>query len=227
MTKRRQRASWHVHSKNYGVTLVELLVAMGLLALIMVLLIQIMIPGLRIWKHARAVADIEQQAMIAEDRIARALLTSVAGSIQSISSPSSPSLHAISMLSHGGTSEDPGYDSTTGNPEWSQVEIFYVRPPGTLYQTFWDGSGGAALPYSFDDDETFALKPAELASLCGNSGNGERRLADKVTRLFLEPPSSDDEETFTLHLTLTTDVPQGRRSVQRELSLVPRMRERE
>ena len=42
-----------------GVSLIEVLVAVGLLSLILTLLVQILLPGLRIWKHARAVADIE------------------------------------------------------------------------------------------------------------------------------------------------------------------------
>ena len=132
-----------------GVTLIELLVAMGLLSLIMVLLFQVLIPGLQIWKHARAVADIEQQCMVAEDRIARTVMATVGGSIRSTSSPV---VKAISMLGHGGTAAAAGYDQTTGNPDWKRVDIFYLRSAnGVLYQSHWEDGAGPSLPYGFDD----------------------------------------------------------------------------
>jgi hypothetical protein len=201
-------------------TLVELLVAMGLLALIIVLLVQVLVPGLRIWKHARAVADIEQQAMVAEERISRAVLSSVAGSV---CSSSSPALQAIGMFSHGGTQSAAGYDSTNGNPRWREVDIFYVRPvQGVLYQTYW--SGGALGHPSSPWEKSFRLTPAQLTGLCGASGHPDRKVAEKVSALSIE--QVPDEERFLLKLTLTTNVPTGTKSIQRDVSLVPRMRER-
>jgi type II secretory pathway pseudopilin PulG len=211
-----------------GVTLIELLVTMGLLSLIMVLLFQVLIPGLQIWKHARAVADIEQQCMAAEDRIARTVMSTVGGSIRSASTPA---LEAISMLGHGGTAATPGYRSDTGNPDWKRVEIFYVRPSdGVLYQTHWEDGTGPSLPYNFADG-TFQLTVAQLIGLAGSSGQQQHRLAEKVTELRLTPASDEtppiESEGFVLRLSLSTDVPRGQKSIAREVFLVPRLRERE
>jgi hypothetical protein len=205
---------------------VELLVAIGLLSLILVLLVQVLLPGLRVWKHARAVADMEQQAMVAEERIARAVLATVG---VSIASASNPAVKAVSMLGHGGTAATPGYRSDTGNPDWKQVEIFFVQTANrTLYQTSWDGSA-LSLPYDFEDG-TFRLTPVELIGLASTSGQ-RHRLAEKVTDLRLSPAADETppiaSEGFVLRLALTADVPRGQKSIERQVFLVPRMRERQ
>ena len=221
-----------------GLSLIEVLVAMGLLSLIMVLLIQVLIPGFKIWNRARAIADMEQQAMIAEERIARAVLGSIAGSISSVNTGS---LKAISMLGHAGSDGQMGYKSDSGNPDWDRMEIFFVRPADkTLYQTFWNENPGPSLPHDFnDDDEPFKLTTAQLTSLCSNSGHQRRKLAEKVTDLTLRIrdrdeagnliPVDDRDERFVLTLTLASTVPGQTdiKTIQRSIVLVPRMRERE
>lgn len=210
-----------------GVSLIELLVAIGLLALIMTLLVQALLPGLSLWKHARAVADIEQQCMVAEERITRTVLASIASSI---GSASDANRSAISMLGHGGSEAVAGYNTTTGEPEWKQVEVFYFRKnDGVLYQSFWNKAAGPALPYDFAD-APFALTPTELLALVGATGQQERRLADRVTELSLTPApapgSVGESETFVLRLGLRVDVPRGERAITREVRVVPRLRER-
>lgn len=201
---------------------------MGLLALIMTLLIQVLLPGLRIWKHARAVADIEQQCMVAEDRIARTVMATIGKSIQSTSNAS---VAAISMLSHGGTDALAGYDTTTGDPKWKQVEIFHVLATDKiLYQSFWDKTAGPSFPYTFPPAEPFALTGSQLVTLSGGTGEQTHRLAENVTRLSLTPAKNEippiDSEGYVLRMTLTTNVPTGQKSIEREVFLVPRLRER-
>lgn len=218
-------------SRSYsdsGVTLIEILVAMGLLALILTLLVQVLLPGLRIWKHARALADIEQQCMVAEDRIARAVMATLGASIQSASGSGT---QAVSMLGHGGSQAVAGYDTVTGDPHWKQVEVFYVRDAdGILYQSFWDKTGGPSLPYTFSS-QAFQLTAPQLLTLSAGTGEATRRLAEKVTRLSLTPAGDEtpaiESEGFVLRLALTTNVPTGQRTVEREVFLVPRLRERE
>ena len=214
-----------------GVSLIELLVAVGLLALIMTLLVQALLPGLSLWKHARAVADIEQQCMVAEERITRSVLASIASSIQSASDADRS---AISMLGHGGSEAVAGNNTTTGEPEWKQVEVFYFRTAdGVLYQSFWNGSPGPALPYDFAD-APFALAADDLLGIVGATGQQERRLADRVTELSLTPAvglgsptgGGGEDEAFVLRLGLRVDVPRGERAIVREVRVVPRLRER-
>lgn len=211
-----------------GVSLIEVLVALGLLSLIMTLLVQILLPGLQAWKHARAVADIEQQCLVVEERITRTVMASIGGSIQSANNST---LQAISMLGHGGTEAEAGYDSTTGNPDWEQVDIFYVRASDQiLYQTFWNENPGPALPHEFHEG-TFQLTDPQLLGLCGMTQQSERRLAEKVTTLRLTPASEEsspvESEGYILRLSLTTNVPTGTRSIDREVFIIPRLRERQ
>lgn len=214
-------------SIDSGVSLVELLVALGLLALILTILVQVMLPGLRIWKHARALSDIEQQCMVAEDRIARAVMATLGASIQSASGGG---VQAISMLGHGGTEAIAGYDTASGNPRWRQVDVFSVRSSdGILYQSFWDKTAGPSLPFTFGGP-AFQLTDAQLLLLGAGTGMPMRRLAEKVVRLSLTPAEDEmppiESEGFVLRLSLTTNVPTGQRTVEREVFLVPRLRER-
>lgn len=213
-----------------GVTLIELLVALGLLSLILTLLVQLLLPGFSLWKQARGLADLEQQCMVAEERIARSVLASISGSIQSASDTQR---YAISMLGHGGTEAVAGYDTTTGDPLWKQVEIFTVsRDNGILYHTFWNDSGGLGHTYAFGS-EPFQLTPEELLTIASASGQQERRLADRVFELSLTPAALEspttppvDSEGYILRLALRAEVAGKERVVARQLYLVPRLRER-
>lgn len=215
-----------------GISLVEILVTMGLLSLIMLLLVQIMIPGFRIWNRARVVADLEQQAMISEDRIVRAISSTIGSSIRSTYVPPAapPTLHAVSMMGHGGTYNVSGYNSVTGAPEWTRVELFYVRPAdGVLYQASWDGTS-PSLPYDFDE-APFRLSVAHLTSLAGNPGQAPRRLAGGVGKLSLvgkDDSTAVTGEGFVLGLSMQVTV-QNRKEpvkVERQVYVVPRLRER-
>lgn len=221
-------------ANDIGISLMEIIVAMSLLSLIMLLLVQTLLPGLKIWNRARAVADLEQQAMIAEERIVRAVTASVGSSIRSTYLPpaASPDLHAVSMMSHGGSYSMAGYNGVTGAVEWNQVDYFSLRPAdGVLYSNSWDGSN-PALPYDFEE-APFRLSGAHLALLTGsNTGQPPRPLARGVTRLSLvgrRDGGSVIGEGFVLGLGMQVTV-QNRKEpveIQREVYVVPRLRERE
>lgn len=215
-----------------GLSLVELLVGLGLFALIMVLLSQVFLPGMRIWKRGRAIADIEQQAMVAEERIVRSLMATAPGAIQFLDDTD---LKAISLLSHQGRAGSPGYEPTSGNSYWKEVLIFYVKfPEGILYQVNWDGTGGPG-GYDLPDQRSFRMSPADIRTVV-NSNLGERhRLAEKVTGLNLNPASENarpaatkgKEYQFLLRLVLSTIVAQRPEPAEviREVSVSPRIRE--
>ncbi len=215
-----------------GMSLVEVLVALGLFALIMVLLSQIFLPGMRIWKRARAIADIEQQAMVAEERIVRSLMATAPDAVQSLNDPD---LKAISFLGHRGQVGSPGYEPNTGNSDWKEVVIFYVKlSDGILYQVKWDGTGGPG-GYSLPNQKSFRVSPADIRTVV-NSGLGERRrLAEKVTDLSLDPASENlrpavakgKEHQFLLKLILSTPIAQRQEpaEVLREVAVAPRVRE--
>ncbi len=215
-----------------GISLIEIMVAMGLLSLIMLLLVQTLLPGLKIWNRARVVADLEQQAMVAEDRMVRAITASIGSSIRSTYLPPAPlpELHAISMMSHGGSYNVAGYNST-GAPDWSRVDYFYVRlSDGVLYGNSWAGTS-PTLPYDFED-APFRLSTVHLQGLtASNTSQPPRPLAKGVSRLSLvgrNDGGSTTGEGFVLGLSLQVTV-QNRKEpvkIQREVYVVPRLRER-
>ncbi len=207
---------------HLGVTLVELLVALALLGLVLVLLFRVFTPGLTIWKTARAEAELEQQAMVAEARIARSLLASDSESFTVLQDPD---LHAFSLLSHEGTDADPGYDDLTGRTIWKSVEIFMLRPSnGELYHLKWFGADpdlGYQLPTD-SEAEPFRLDPDDLRTLCQDPNLERRLLGRQVTLLNLIP--LEDSVGWKFLLESQTSVPKGMKSLQRGAVLVPRIR---
>ncbi len=205
-----------------GLSLVEVLVGASLLALVMVLLFRIFVPGLTIWKTGRAEAEMEQQAMLVESHITASLLGSHSDSITVLDEPE---LKAISMLGHGGTEDSPGYDDITGRPIWREVVIYSLRPSRReLIRTVWRGEE-PSLEYRLptdSEDEPFALDPAGLRTLCDAPQLEHRVLSRSAEGLALERQL--DSETWRLTVKYSTSVPSGVSELVRELELVPRMR---
>lgn len=213
-------------------SLVELLVAMALLAVVFTLFVSVLVPGLRIWTRSRAVADLEQQALVAEERIVRALLST---SSKSISTFQDSNVSATALLSHGGSSSLAGYETTTGRTRWTSLTLFYLKSDRVLRQANWTGTNPSFASKTLPSTSTFALTPTELKSVVGSPTLRGSRLAGKVDLFALTGPGETlpdgqvrplTEESYVLTLELSTDTPDGEKRVRRQVTVVPRIRER-
>ena len=206
---------------------------MALLSLIMALFFQVLVPGLQIWTRTRAVADLEQQALIAEERVVTALLATSPGSI---SKSSSAGVRAISLLSHGGGPSGAGYDTTTGRTRWSSATLFVLRPDKVLRQTSWMGTSPTLTGKSFPSPRTFALTPSEIGSVLNSSATPQgSRLASNVEVFALTAPGESrpsgpvhpaGQESYLVTLELAASSHGREKRIRREIAVVPRIRDR-
>lgn len=193
-----------------GITLVETLVAVGLSGLLLVILSQVMIPGFQIWKQTQAVSELEQNAMVSEQRIKSVLIGTDGDSLQSVNTPS---LQAISCLNNEGTLDQSGYDTATGQPLWRSQTIFCLRPQtGVLTQLRWVGP-------SYPTTDVTALTPAQLTNIC-NTTNGQR-VAHKVRALRIT--RVPDQPIWNVELNLRADTPRGPLEINRGFAISPRI----
>lgn len=206
--------------------------AMALLAVVFTLFISVLVPGLRIWTRSRAVADLEQQALVSEERIVRALMST---SSKSISSFKDTNVSAIAVLSHGGSSSSAGYETTTGRTRWTSSTLFYLKADRVLRQASWTGTDPSFVSKALPSTLTFALTPTELTSVIGSPALRGARLAGKVDLFALTGPGETrpdgqvqpaSEESYLLTLELSTDTQDGEKRVRRQVTVVPRIRER-
>ncbi len=215
-----------------GISLVELLVAMALLAVVFTLFVSILIPGLRIWTRSREVADLEQQALVAEERVVRALLST---SSKSISTFQDSNVSAVALLSHGGSSSSAGYETTTGRTRWTSSTLFYLKTDRVLRQASWTGTSPTLVNKTLPNTLTFAFTPTELQSVVSFPDLKGSRLAGKVDLFALTGPGETlpdgqtrpaTQESYVLTLELSTHTPDGEKRVRRQVAVVPRIRER-
>ena len=224
---------WDRSRRTGGLSLIEVLVVMALLSLVFTLFTQVLVPGLRLWTRTRAVADLEQQALIAEEKVVAALL---ATSSRSISRLNSTGAKAVSLLSHGGSSSGAGYDTTTGRTRWSSATLFVLRQDKVLRQTSWNGVSPTFTGKGFPSPHAFALTSSEISSVLSSSRTPQgSRLASNVELFVLTAPGESrpdgqvhaiDQESFLVTLELAVTSYGREKRVRRGIAVVPRIRER-
>lgn len=200
-----------------GLSLVEVLVAAALLGLILLLLFQVLIPGLKLWRHTRAIAELEQQVMISQDKMMTSLMSTTA---ESISTLQDSDLRAFSSLTHKGSGLQPGYDPLTGRTVWREAAIFMLRPSnGELQWLAWRGSPSVP-PHSLPTHTPFAFTPSQLRTLCG-AGLERRVLCEGTTQLQLSNPTDGQ---WRLEIEASRALSSGPHTVRRVLQVHPRIR---
>ncbi|MFA5503872.1 MAG: type II secretion system protein [Vulcanimicrobiota bacterium] len=196
--------------KRPGLTLIEVLVALGLAGVVLTLLVQILVPGLQIWRHTQAVSELEQNAMIARARVEDALLNTVAESITVIDRTDR---QAFSCLDNEGTEAQSGYDGSTGDIFWRSMTAFSLNPAEGALRRY-----RRQLPAIVN--EPFAYTSPQLDSFL-NEESGQL-VASKVTTFRLLPPP-DEEQLWHLQLSLEGRGPRGAIVLEREMSILPRI----
>lgn len=192
-----------------GLTLVEVLIAAGLAGLLLTILVQLLVPGLRIWRHTQAMSEIEQNAMIAEARIELALLNTTPESITVIDRPDR---QAFSCMDNEGDEDEPGYDQNA-DIVWHSMVMFSLNPgERVLRQHRHSLTSNPTEPYAFTESE---LDDAI-------NGAPGQMVASKVVSLKLLPPPTE-QKLWQVQMTLENDTPRGPRQIHRELNVVPRI----
>lgn len=193
-----------------GLTLIEVLVAAALSGILLTLLVQILIPGLQIWRQTQAVSELEQNAMISRAKISDSLLNTTADSITVIDRADR---QAISCLNNEGTEDQPGYDGNTGDIFWRSMTMYSLTPSEGILRQY-----RRELPAIVTEPFAFSVSQLDAAI---NSEDG-RLVASKVTSLRLLPPPVD-QQIWQLQLTLEGNGPRGPIVLERELNVVPRI----
>lgn len=200
----------HTH-KVRGLSLLEVLIAIGLIGVLLSVIAQVLLPGFQIWKKTRARAEVEQAALLAEARIKRAFLPSTPDSVTIVNLPT---LSAMSFLTHDGSDSVPSFDPVSGRTFWRAFTILKLDPAKKqLVRLRWEQP---PLPTT----DPFAFSQAELTTAC-SSGLKEERWASHLESFEVTPDSGETRWNFAL--TFTTNSPSGQLVARREFLLTPRI----
>lgn len=195
--------------RRRGFSLLETLIAVAVGAVLLTLLTQILIPGFRIWKQTRAVADIEHNARQAEAALRNAFLPTCAYSVTTLNAPD---LQAVSFLDHGGSAAVGSYDPVEGRAYWRHMTIFkHVPGQDRLEQSSWTQ---APLPTT----SAFFFDIPQLRTACANPN--ARKVAEHVKSFEVQQPAGKHFRTFTLELEAGT--PTGPHTLHHEFAMTPR-----
>lgn len=125
-----------------GMTLVELLVAFGIIALAMTTVYNLFIQGVKVWQQGQIKVELQQGALLGTNYLVRELELTTSGSV-TVYPDSSNNLHLtynggstdFSGISYCSSKENAGdlkYEESTGTPIWQKFQIIYLDSQKTL-----------------------------------------------------------------------------------------------
>ncbi|MHC9542476.1 MAG: hypothetical protein AB9903_23460 [Vulcanimicrobiota bacterium] len=173
-----------------GMTLPEIIVAAFLMAVVISLGMQLMLPSLALFRVQNARSEAQQGAIIATHWINHALLNSIIDSVTVGTNPVSISFCAVNEA-------DP-YDTSTGKPKPAPrfTILWHDAAERKLKVREWPpGPPPPPVPPEFTDypfgtsENPLALSAADLRTICTSSYTGYRVLARNVESFAI-----DDED---------------------------------
>lgn len=140
--------------KRRAVSLLELLMAMFLLATVTAMMLALLFPSMWLWRGEQNQSEVQQAVLVACSRIEQGLLNCQAESLTLIKSPDALGFQQV-------LSDGAGFDPVSGNPILeSRVHVFYHDVAGRrLFQGTWS----KAPPNLSGID--FAANPSHLVRL--------------------------------------------------------------
>lgn len=125
-----------------GMTLVELLVAFGIIALAMTTVYNLFIQGAKIWQQSQIKVELQQGALLGTNYLVRELELTTSGSV-TVYPDSSNNLYltyngaakdfiGISYISSKDKDGNLQYEDSTGTPVWQKFQIVYLDSQNTL-----------------------------------------------------------------------------------------------
>lgn len=157
-------------SRNRGFTLLEVLVAAGLGALALTLVVQLLVPIMRISSRETNRAELQQAATVVLDKLLDDLGDSTPTSLVVVA----PTPDETLLCAHRITGVEPN-----GSQQWSPELVLYAwtKTSGALRRKTVPVPPGQAAPWR--------PNPAELRNFAADSNLPERRLALGVTAFSL------------------------------------------
>ncbi len=164
-----------------GFSLIETMAATALLAIVLTIAYNILVPILHIWQRNRAQGDMEQAGLILQTRLLQDMRPSDAASLTTITSPP-----AFSFLSTGHASMG-GYDTATGRPVWQTYVCYCLDTENqVLYRKEWPNPTPPplpVLPVLLPTDNATPLTTAQLQALATTENGTETRAAWYVSNI--------------------------------------------
>ena len=102
-----------------GMTLVETLVAAALFAVVMTVLVQSLVPGLRAWSRGDRRAQLQNEADVALSRLRQDVLLTSSATL-------TVTANQVQLLLPLGASGHPARDPVSGQLQWTRQETFYL-----------------------------------------------------------------------------------------------------
>jgi len=175
-----------------GLSLVELLVTVALMGMLGTLFVWFLVPSMRISGQQSARAELQQQAVLAVNRIAAVLQTTASAGISRRASEP-VTVAAVPLLNV----------DNQGRQQWAtNMTLFYWDKPGErLFEKVWE-QGWAPPDLTFDPGRPVTATPGQLLAIIDSANGGARSLARGVSRFAVTGAAGDATLTMPLNVTL-------------------------
>lgn len=184
-----------------GFSLLEVMLAIGLLGLLTTVVMQVMTPGLRIFTLSQTLGEVETRSLAAHHKLTRELTASTPASVYWLEEPGLSSLTFLAVDKEG------GFDPASGAPVWRQQRAWFVRQ-GQLFRRTWQPPE-PGLTRTLPTTTAFALNAPEVRAV----SSGGRGLCQGVTRFEVTPAGKG---TFRVLLEVEARTQQERKLLHRE-----------
>lgn len=176
-----------------GTTLLELLIMVCLFSLLGTLFVWFLVPSMRISGQQSARVELQQQAMLAVNRVAGVLQTTAAAGI-SRRDNDPVTLAAVPLLDV----------DQQGRQQWAtNMTVFYWdKTADRLYEKIWDKTFTPPPNLAFDPGRPALATPLQLLEIVNSSQGVPRSLAQGVGNFSLVGAGGDSTLTMALNVTV-------------------------
>lgn len=175
-----------------GFSLLELLVAVALMGMLGTLFVWFLVPSMRISGQQSARAELQQQAVLAVNRVAAVLQTTAAAGVSRRASEP-VTVAAVPLVN---------VDSQ-GRQQWAtNMTLFYWDKPGErLCEKVWE-QGWSPPALTFDPGRPATATAGQLLAIIDSANGGPRSLARGVKTFSVTGAAGDATLTMPLNVTL-------------------------
>ncbi|MHB2015721.1 MAG: PulJ/GspJ family protein [Candidatus Xenobia bacterium] len=194
-------------------TLIELLVGLTVFSAVLTLMVQILVPAMKLWYINSVRARLGQSAELLQEHVIADLQVSTPLSLTALSTPP-----AVGFLSFGYEQVPGGWNPVDGRPLWRKFVVYWLdASSNTIWRKEWPGPRPVPkLKYAFPLLVAKALTPAEMMQLIRTRNGSERPMAVDVSALSI---TTVPGEPIDISYTLQQTSPKGLESVARSFQL--------
>lgn len=175
-----------------GLSLLELLVAVALMGMLGTLFVWFLVPSMRISGQQSARAELQQQAVLAVNRVASVLQTTAAAGISRRASEP-VAVAAVPLVNV----------DNQGRQQWATnlTVVYWDKPGERLYEKVWE-QGWSPPSLSFDPSRPATATAGQLLAIIDSPNGGARSLATGVGLFSVTGAAGDATLTMPLNVTL-------------------------